>query len=231
MTHGVGFDRSYWDLPVQNYKYSYAAQAVDDHGYSTLTWDRLGIGASSRPEDTVNELQIFLETEALRALTGVFAAGEAPGVDHAYDSIVHVGHSFGSAMTYDLVNSYPEVSKGIVLTGYSHVPDYMGMFALGGNFVPVSAIPGLALRYPPGYVGAGSRAAIHVNFFGADDFDDDVLDYMYRHGQPNTAGEILTVGAGGGKVSAFQGPSMVITGGMFSLFFSFSLINSFQVLS
>ena len=221
MTHGVGFDRSYWDLPVQRHKYSYVARAVDQHGYSTLTWDRLGIGASSRPADTVNELQIFLETEALRALTEAFARGDVLGADRAYGSIVHMGHSFGSAMTYDLVNTYPDISKGIVLTGFSHVPDYMGMFALGGNFVPVREIPRLAVRYPTGYVGAGTKMAFHINFFGAGDFDEDVLNYMYRHGQPNTAGEILTVGAGAGKTNVFKGPAMIITGGKIPPLFLF----------
>ena len=56
MTHGIGFDRTYWDLPVHDYEYSYVARAVDDHGYSTVTWDRLGVGQSSRGE-TINEIQ------------------------------------------------------------------------------------------------------------------------------------------------------------------------------
>lgn len=209
----MGFDRSYWDLPAQHGKYSYVARAVDDYGYSTLTWDRLGIGASTKAKDTVNGLQIFIETQALRALTERFAKGDVCGVDHAYDNIVHLGHSFGSAMTYDLVNQYPDISKGIILTGFSQVPDYMGLFALGGSFVPVRSIPSLALKYPKGYVGAGSRMAFQINFFGPDDFDPEILDYMYRHGQPNTPGELLTVGAGGGTVNTFKGAAMIITGG------------------
>jgi len=213
MTHGVGFDRSYWDLPAQRHKYSYVDRAVDDHGYSTLTWDRLGIGASSKTKDTVNELQIALEIEALRALTEIAAVGGKLTRNHAYGkSIVHMGHSFGSAMTYDLVNKYPDISSGIVLTGFSQVPDYMGLFALAGNFSPVRSIPGLRLRYPAGYVGAGSERAVQINFFGPGDFDPKILDYMYKNGQPNTPGEILTVGSGGGVPNQFKGPAMIITG-------------------
>lgn len=212
MTHGVGFDRSYWDLPAQDFEYSYVARAVDDYGYSTLTWDRLGVGQSSRGE-TINEIQIFLEIAALRELTNLFASGHACGVSHPYDRIVHLGHSFGSAMTYALVRETPEISAGIVLTGFSQVPQYMGLFALGGNFVPVSSIATLAGRYPSGYVGAGSRMAVHINFFGPGDFDEEILDHLYTHGQPNTPGEILTVGAGGGEVNHFTGPAMIITGG------------------
>jgi len=211
MTHGIGFDRSYWDLPAQDYKYSYVSRAVDDYGYSTLTWDRLGVGASSHGE-TINEIQIFLEIAALKELTLQFAGGHACGVKHKYDKIVHLGHSFGSAMTYSLVRENPDISAGIILTGFSQVPDYMGLFALGGNFVPVSSLPALAIEYPEGYVAAGTRMGVHNNFFAPGDFDEEILDYLWTHGQPNTPGEILTVGAGAAELNNFPGPAMVITG-------------------
>ena len=44
MTHGIGFTRTYWDVPFNNYNYSYVCDAVDHYGYSTFTYDRLGIG-------------------------------------------------------------------------------------------------------------------------------------------------------------------------------------------
>ncbi|KAK7221231.1 hypothetical protein V2G26_009234 [Clonostachys chloroleuca] len=209
MTHGVGFDRSYWDPPINDYKYSYVARAVDDHGYSTLTWDRLGVGKSSHGE-TINEIQIFLEIAALAELTRKFV--NCTLCEHSYKRVVHLGHSFGSAMTYGLVNQYPDISNGIVLTGFSQIPAYMGLFALGGNFVPVSSVPSLASQYAVGYVAAGSKSAVHTNFFGPDDFDPAVLDWLYEHGQANTPGEILTVGATGGVANIFHGPSLVITG-------------------
>ncbi len=46
LTHGIGFDRSYWDLSFNNYSYSYVETAVDRYGFSTLSRDRLGIGMS-----------------------------------------------------------------------------------------------------------------------------------------------------------------------------------------
>ena len=59
LTHGIGFDRAYWDLPFNNYNYSYVNVAVDQYGYSTFTRDRLGIGMSDHGEP-VNEIQAFL---------------------------------------------------------------------------------------------------------------------------------------------------------------------------
>lgn len=224
MTHGIGFDRTYWDFPAQDYKYSYVARAVDDYGYSTLTWDRLGVGMSSHGE-TINEIQLFLEIAALKELTTMLAEGTVCNKAPAYNKIVHLGHSFGSAMTYGLVKSYPEISAGIILTGFSQVAEYMGHFALGGNFMPVKELPLLKGKYHKGYVAAGSKMAMQQNFFGPGDFDPEILDYLHKHAQPNTPGEIITVGAGGGDMNNFPGPSMVITGGKFSFWLISNITN------
>ena len=43
-------------------------------------------------------------------------------------------HSFGSMLTYALVNMYPTISDGIVLTGFSTNASFVGYFAAGSNF-------------------------------------------------------------------------------------------------
>jgi hypothetical protein len=53
-------------------RYVYAA--VDQAGYSTLSWDRLGTGQSSHG-DPINEIQASLEVAALYALTEKLRAG------------------------------------------------------------------------------------------------------------------------------------------------------------
>lgn len=211
MTHGVAFDRQYWDVPLQHGKYSYVERAVDEHGYSTLTWDRLGVGESSRA-DTISELQMALEVEALRVLTNMAAEGKIDGVGHAYDSIVHVGHSFGSGMTYNLVSQNPGISKGIVLTGFSHVSNFSPLFIMGTELVPVSQTL-QAWHYPPGYVGSAGRTGVHNGFFGTDDFDPHVLTWTTTVVTPHGPGEFLSIGLGAGALSEFEGPVMIITGG------------------
>lgn len=210
LTHGVGFDRSYWDYPYNDFNYSYVRDAVE-HGYSTLTWDRLGVGESSHG-DPVNEIQIFLEIAALKALTELARAGNLPKVSRRFSKISHVGHSFGSAMTYGLTALYPNISDAIVLTGFSQVPQYMAYFALGGNFVPVNESKSLADKYAPGYVAPKSSVGVHINFFGPDNFDSGLLESAYRNGQPAAVGELLTVGSVP-KTSNFAGRVMIITGG------------------
>lgn len=93
LTHGIGFDRSYWDLPFNNYNYSYVNEAVDEYGFSTFTWDRLGIGMSSHG-NPLTEIQALLEVDALYQLTTMLEAGTISGVPGGFDIITHGGHSF-----------------------------------------------------------------------------------------------------------------------------------------
>lgn len=205
----MGFDRSYWDLPFNKYNYSYVNQALDA-GYSTLTWDRLGVGHSSKG-DTISEIQINLEIAALKALTEKAAHGDIRS-GKKFTSIVHGGHSFGSAMTYALANSYPELTQGIMLQGFSQAPGYLNYFALGGNFVPVSSIKTLK-TYPRGYLGVQTRVGIQTNFFAPGNFDPKMLDRAYNKQVAFTPAELLTVAAPVGQANNYKGPVLIVTGG------------------
>ncbi|KAG6137812.1 hypothetical protein E4U12_000293 [Claviceps purpurea] len=209
LTHGVGFDRSYWDYPYHNWNYSYVREALRD-GYSTLSWDRLGVGESSHGE-AVNEIQIALEIAALKAVTEMAREGKIPQVCRQFSKLIHVGHSFGSAMTYALSAMYPDISDGIVLTGFSQVPKYMAYFALAANFAPVRRIRSLSQKYGPGYIAPRSKIGVHTNFFAPDNFDPHLLESAFENGQPATVGELLTVGSVPSSTD-FAGPVMIITG-------------------
>lgn len=45
--------------------------------------------------------------------------GTLPDVPQAFTKIVHVGHSFGSALSYSLAVNHPTASDGLILTGFS----------------------------------------------------------------------------------------------------------------
>ena len=123
----------YWDLPFNNYNYSYVDVATDKYKYCTLSFDRLGIGNSSHGEP-LNEIQSFLEIAATIQLTEMLRNGTFPSVNHSFSRVVHVGHSFGSAQTYALANSHPNITDGIILTGFSMDTSFVGQFAAGANF-------------------------------------------------------------------------------------------------
>ncbi|KAF5663508.1 hypothetical protein FHETE_7455 [Fusarium heterosporum] len=210
MTHGIGFDRSYWDFPYNGYNYSYVARAVDQHGYSTLTWDRLGIGASSKG-DPLNEIQVNLEIAALKALTTKAREGSLPGVSCGYSKAVHIGHSFGSVISYALANESPELTDAIVLTGFTQATAYLPLFAVSNNFIPVTDSPA-ASKYPAGYFATQSTVGVQTNFFSEGDFDPQLLEVAYENGQPVTPGELLTLGGPAGKNNTYTGPVQIVTG-------------------
>jgi pimeloyl-ACP methyl ester carboxylesterase len=211
LTHGIGFDRSYWDFSYNNYNYSYVAEATDQYGYSTFFWDRLGIGQSQHGEP-VNEIQAWLEIDALRVLTEKLRAGQIPGVSKAFSKVLHVGHSFGSDQSYALTAMYPNISDGIALTGFSQNGSFIVDFALGGNFIQANTVPALS-SYADGYLAAGDVSAVQTNFFSPGGFDPNVLEIAYKTGQPVTVGEMLTISGTTATINTFAGPVLIITGG------------------
>jgi pimeloyl-ACP methyl ester carboxylesterase len=115
LTHGIGFDKTYWDIPYDNL--SYTNVAVDQYGYSTLAIDRLGTGESSHA-DPIQVIQASAELQAIYGLTMMLRNGSISGIPRP-SKIVHVGHSFGSILSYSLAATYPSASDGLILTGFS----------------------------------------------------------------------------------------------------------------
>ncbi|KAF2489058.1 hypothetical protein BU16DRAFT_553326 [Lophium mytilinum] len=73
-THGLVFDKRYWDATIDPSEYSYVEAAVTA-GYSILTYDRLGTGLSEKP-DAYMVVQAPLELDILRGLTEMARSGE-----------------------------------------------------------------------------------------------------------------------------------------------------------
>ncbi|KAJ5156429.1 hypothetical protein N7492_009232 [Penicillium capsulatum] len=217
LSHGVGFDKTYWDLPYNNFNYSYVDHALSQ-GYHTLSYDRLGVGKSSRSEPK-NETQLFLEIEALAELTKVVRGGNVPNVDLHPEKIVHVGHSFGSALAYAMTAEYPDLSDAIALTGFSMNASYFPLFMAGANFhqahldevISKRAKTDPSSKYPEGYLTSGDISSNEFLFFTPNHFDPEILEFAEQSKQPATVGELLTVGSLPAE-SKFAGPVFVITG-------------------
>ncbi|KAK3080770.1 hypothetical protein LTS18_013317, partial [Coniosporium uncinatum] len=112
LIHGVGFDRSYWDVAA-NYSYVDAAALA---GYTTFSYDRLGIGMSATP-DPINIVQSQLEVAIAHELIQLLRAGNISNC--AFKKVVSVGHSFGSIQTVGLTSQHPKDLDAAVLTGFS----------------------------------------------------------------------------------------------------------------
>ncbi|EME49515.1 hypothetical protein DOTSEDRAFT_68325 [Dothistroma septosporum NZE10] len=209
LTHGIGFDRSYWDIPFNNFNYSYTNEAVDQYGFATFSHDRLGIGMSSHGEP-VNEIQVQLEVSALKALTDMLRAGKIQGVPK-FEKVLHVGHSFGSVQSYALTSQYPGISDGLGLTGFSQNGTFLPFFQLGGDFGLANKNPALA-QYPDGYLASQTESSVQTNFFAPGDFDPKILDFATKTGEPVTIGELLTIGGANSAPNPITGPVLIITG-------------------
>lgn len=132
--------------------------------------------------------------------------------DKHFDKIVHVGHSFGSILSYSLTAVDPSASDGIVLTGFSQNASFIAYFLLGGGFVKANSLPPLT-AFPNGYLAPATESAVQTNFFAPGMFDPAILQQGFQNGQPVTVGELLTLGANSGSPNSFAGPALIITGG------------------
>lgn len=197
-----------------NYNYSYVDRALAK-GYSTFAWDRLGVGKSSKG-DPIKEIQAELEISALYALTKMLRAGTLPGASSCkFGKTVHVGHSFGSAQTFTLALEHPEVTDGIVLTGFSQNATFASQFLLGSNFIQANTVASLS-QFPTGYLAPSSAVGVQIDFFAPGIFDPIVLLVATMTGQPVTPGELLTLAGQTGAVNPLAKPVLVITGGEYS---------------
>jgi len=116
---------SYWDLPFNDYNYSYVNVAVDEYGFDTVSIDRFGIGNSSHA-DPLNVVQAPAEVSAVYEITQMLRNGTFPTVNKQFSKVVHIGHSFGASQTYRLSALYPEATDGIVLAGWSANDTWLG---------------------------------------------------------------------------------------------------------
>lgn len=200
LTHGLGFDRSYWDfyLPSNKfdtqYSYVHAATAA---GYSTLSWNRLGI-APSTIANPYTEVQAPVELALLAQLTTLARSAHPSisGLHTAPTTIIHVGHSWGSFLTQALATSAPSLVDAVVLTGWSTSSAYMSNFISSGTLhLATENQPARfpAATYSNGFLTWPDALANQFAFFAYPHFDPAVLEYAEAQAkQPFTLGEFLS---------------------------------------
>lgn len=123
LVHGLGLDKSYWDMGPG---YSYVDAAVSA-GYATLAYDRLGVGLSDHP-DPIHVVQAFVDVEIQHAL--VTLARHSNITRKAFKRVVGVGHSYGSIVSLGHTAKYPKDFDAVILTGMSTSLQYLGPIIL-----------------------------------------------------------------------------------------------------
>lgn len=215
----------YWDVEIHPEEYSYVDSALR-HGYSILTYDRLGTGNSTKA-DAYEVLQATVEIEVLRGLTELSRAGDlvqsskvvAASCDdisalesYTPNKVAHVGHSYGSFMTSGLLSRYGNLSDGAILTGFlinEHLLNEVGPEAFGFEFAAQSDPDRFADR-PSGYIVAATESNIQQIFLKKGTFEPELLRYAELIKQPNAVAELVSGNQAFGRpATEFDGPLQV----------------------
>ncbi|CAM3203712.1 pimeloyl-ACP methyl ester carboxylesterase [Williamsia muralis] len=131
---GATYDRSYWDFPGFDSRYSYVGHALES-GKATLAIDPIGVGNSSKPPGA----QVSAYTAA-QTVHEVIAAARDGQLGHRWEKIVLVGHSFGSLTAMMEAGTYHDVD-GLLISGASHAPGPAGILQIQGTVRPALLDP------------------------------------------------------------------------------------------
>jgi pimeloyl-ACP methyl ester carboxylesterase len=113
LTPGVTYNSAYFEFPYQPDKYS-VARAMNEAGYATFVYDKLGTGTSTRPPSI--DVTLPNNVDLLHQVVAKLRSGE---LGYPYPHVVHIGHSYGSIISYAEAGKYRDVDA-IVTTGVSH---------------------------------------------------------------------------------------------------------------
>lgn len=214
LTHGLGFNRSYWDFYLpgspENAQYSYINTATSA-GYSTLSWNRLGHPPTT-VADPYTQIQAPVELAVLAGLTTLARAGNITQVPRP-QKVLHVGHSWGSILSNALAAMAPTLSDGVVLTGYSHQDQFQALFVASAGFR--FANENQPARFPnttysTGFLTWPDKYANQYAFLEYPFFDPVLLDVAEANKWPFTLGEFLSAPLIPSQAPQFKGPVLYV---------------------
>jgi pimeloyl-ACP methyl ester carboxylesterase len=144
LLHGATYARYYWDFPFQPEHYSYVVSAVK-RGYVTFNLDRIGNGASDRPDGSLVTVDAngFVVHQVVQALR----AGQVGS--QSFGKVIVVGHSMGSFTAIDYAGTFPGEADGIILTGFTNDLNWaVASQVLGAGIHPAYYDPKFSGMYP-----------------------------------------------------------------------------------
>ncbi|CUA74544.1 hypothetical protein RSOLAG22IIIB_05604 [Rhizoctonia solani] len=215
--HGINFDHSYWEFGYSK-EYNFI-EAANKEGYAVLTYDRLGVGQSDKP-DGLNVVQSSTEVEILHQfIQQARASGK-------YSKIMGIGHSFGSIQLTGIAAKYPTDLDAVILTGFAPSMVTVPLAFTAWSQTVASQQSDLATRarwssLPSGsaamndqsYMGTGSASSDRFAFFAKGAYDEDAFKLAYNTKHTHTLGEFLTIGEPISKPAPeYKGHVFVVTG-------------------
>ncbi|MCJ1261321.1 hypothetical protein MMC22_001185 [Lobaria immixta] len=206
LTHGMGLDKSYWDI-APGYSYVDAAAAA---GYATLSYDRLGVGLSDHP-DPIQVVQSHVDLEVLHALVQLLRSGELTA--QTFKTVIGVGHSYGSIIKIGVAAKYPKDFDAIITTGFAPEIQELGYTMVANN-------PTIAKLDQPtqfghlssGYFVHNSAQSIRLPFYRYPYYDLDAFNSQVAAKQTYALGQLFTIFDILQPATSFTGPVNVVLG-------------------
>jgi pimeloyl-ACP methyl ester carboxylesterase len=194
LVHGITYDRNYWDIPDptgHTDRYSFVS-AASKKKFSTLSVDRIGAGQSSHPLSALVTIDSNAHTvhQLIQAVRNGSIRRTGGGV---FDTVVLVGHSYGSWTTWFEATRYDDVDA-VVLTGATHgLTTVNAPFIVVPGLYPAAADPrfGLFSGLDPGYLTTQPGTRYHA-FYEPADVDPAVVAYDEMTKGTVTASELQT---------------------------------------
>ncbi|KAK7432913.1 hypothetical protein QQZ08_000384 [Neonectria magnoliae] len=183
-SHGLAFDKRYWDVSSNPEQHNYVDAALGK-GYSILTYDRIGTGGSTKP-DAYTIMQSPTEVEVLKELTKLARSGKL-----IESSRIKSDKNIRSYKPSKIVH----LSDGAILTGFilgSHLGDTKTP-EFGYEFAPANDARRFGDR-PSGYMVQATESNVQRIFLQKGTFDPEVLRYTESIKNTVTVGEILSGG-------------------------------------
>ncbi|MFC7616097.1 alpha/beta hydrolase [Actinokineospora soli] len=131
---GGTYNSTYWDSPFDGGSRSFS-KAANRAGYATLTVDRLGTGASSKPPSL-----LVTATGQAHAVHEVVQAMRAGTHGPAFPKVVVGGHSLGAAIAILEAGTYRDVD-GLLVTAMAHRLNTLGALPVFTSLVPAVLDP------------------------------------------------------------------------------------------
>ncbi|WP_258081656.1 alpha/beta hydrolase [Nocardia nova] len=184
---GATYDRSYWNFPGFDGRYSYTQYATRA-GLATVALDPIGVGESTKPVGW----QVSAMSAA-QAVHDIIRAARTGALGRSWAGVVLVGHSFGSLTAMLEAGTYRDVD-GLLISGASHIPGPGGIASIASAARPALDDPATAGQVPSGDLGYLSVPGIRRDsFYAPDDSDPRVIAQDETSRTAGTIGILATI--------------------------------------
>lgn len=214
LLHGGAYDHRYWDWPHDPERYSYVLAAVR-RGYVTVNLDRLGYGASTRPDGRRLTFEMGAE-----AVIGVILALEDGDLGMQPGPIILNGHSMGGIVAEHVAARHEGIAA-LIVSGLPNIPaghhdddDRQGGPPRGDGppFVPAVSDPRFATEpWAEGYM--TTAPGVRTRLFHAEGMvDPEIAELEEAWKDTLSQAELTSVMSGGSHRPAFTGPALYVLG-------------------